>query len=228
MLTRDQAVVSAALELARESELFGVEIVAGAGIETPSFWVFYPNSARALEGARSADSLSYRIPPLVVDRRNGRVTRPVAAGNRVAAADLGAGEWFILQANDRARVPAASATVGLAASDAQRVELLKHFEFRLGGRDGGDLLEARLVATRPDAIELGLHQAGLTRTAHGWTTDGVARIGGGINAEFALLHLTIAGNGDGASAWAVTTDDIAIAEWIESALAGAEWVRFWD
>lgn len=228
MLRHDEALGSAALELAHESELFGVEVVAGMGLESPGFWVFYPNSVRAFATELSADSLSHRIPPLVVDRRSGRVTRPVAAGLRVSAADLGPREWFILQPSRRIRARTGLADGDFSAADAPRIEKLEHFEFRRGERGDGDVLEARLVAVSPQSIAPGLQQAGLVKAAHGWTMGGSSYIEAVVVAEFAVIQLRIAGNGEGASAWTVSSHDIAIAERIESALAGADWVRFWD
>lgn len=226
MLPLADAVKRAEVELAQDTNLLGARVLPGPGVETPHFWVFYPNSEHAFETGSAADSLSYRIPPVMVDRRDGSVTRPVAASEHLRAADLGPEEWFILQPT-APRPHDAMDDLALGAADIERIAQLRYFRFRRGGRDSGDALEATLVAEHPAALASGLRAAGLEPAPRGWVTSRGEQVAGCINAESATATLTLAGSDLSDSPWSVSPPDVAAAEHIEAALAGAEWIRFW-
>lgn len=227
MLSLAEALERAAAELAHDTELLGTRIVAGPGLETPNFWVFYPNSERAFETGESADSLSYRIPPVVVDRRSGSLTRPIGPGSPVRAADLGPDEWFILQPIEPRQHESADGLL-LGEEVVARLLGLERFRLRRGGHGSdGDALEAILVADRPSSIESGLREAGLDPAPHGWSHRGGERVTGYVALESALVVLRLAGCAEGESPWSVSASDVALAEHLEGALSDAGWIRFW-
>ena len=212
MLTHAEALQCAAVELAHDSELLGTEIVAGPGAETPGFWVFHPNTRRAFETGRAADSLAYRIPAVVVDRRTGAVTRPFAAGARVAVSALGPDEWVVLPAPETPREHDSLEGLALTEADVASLQRLAHFRVRRGDRDSGDRLEAGFAATSPGVIDAGLADAGL---------------GGSVQPDTASVTLTLSQSGSTDSSWTFGAVDIALAQRVEDALRDAEWIRFW-
>lgn len=227
MLTHAEALQCAAVELAHDSELLGTEIVAGPGAETPGFWVFHPNTRRAFETGRAADSLAYRIPVVVVDRRTGAVTRPFAAGARVAVSALGPDEWVVLPAPETPREHDSLEGLALTEADVASLQRLAHFRVRRGDRDSGDRLEAGFAATSPGVIDAGLADAGLRRADVGWTFGGDERIGGSVQPDTASVTLTLSQSGSTDSSWTFGAVDIALAQRVEDALRDAEWIRFW-
>ncbi|MFB2580487.1 hypothetical protein ACEXQD_04490 [Herbiconiux sp. P15] len=226
MLSRDEAVEAAAGELALDAHLLGVEVGPGRGVETPHFWVFYPDSVEAMESSLSRDSWASRLPPIVVDRRTGRVTRPVAAGRRVTAEDLGPGEWFVV-APGPARAHDPVAGLGLSAEEVELLHRLRHFRLRRAARDSGDTLEASVTALEPDALDPGLREAGLRPSTYGWETAEGGSVRVRLDTQRATAHLSVSGNGPGGSPWTITGHDIALAARLETALAEAPWIRSW-
>ena len=236
MLTREEAVAACRLELRRESEYAGVEVrIGGDGHESPNFFVFYPNAAAYLQSRLSRDSLAHRIPPIVVDRRTGEVRRPFAAGTRVQAHMLGAGEWFVSRAVPGVPVDAPPARIPDARLSARwSVEELRAMTRRLarfrivpGGRDSGDALVAVLFATSPTAAEEGLSAMGLLGTggSPGAMPDEGERMHIRRSSDTDLVELRIAGNtGD---PWSFGEADLALAERTERMLDGAAWIRAW-
>jgi hypothetical protein len=227
MLTHAEALPCAAVELTHDSELLGTEIVAGPGVETPGFWLFHPNTRRAFETGRAADSLAYRIPAVVVDRRTGVVTRPFAAGARVAVSALGPDEWVILPEPETLREHDSLEGLALTEADAASLQRLAHFRVRRGGRDSGDRLEAGFVATSPGIIDAALAEAGLHRTESGWSFGGDERVGGSVQPDTASVALTLSQSGSTDHSWTFGRVDIALAQRVEDALRDAEWIRFW-
>jgi hypothetical protein len=226
MLTREQAIEAAAGELAHDAELVGEAVGVRAAVEAVHHWVLHPDTVRALESGSSRDSAAYRIPPVVVDRRTGRVTRPVAAGSRVTAADLGDGEWFVAPAVATAGA-ASFAGAGLSAEAEARAGRLRHFRLQRAGRDSGDLLVASIVAADPASVEPGLRAAGLHPGRPGWTTADGRQVSGSFDAPWATVRLRISGTGPGGDPWTISGADVDLAADIESALADAPWIRFW-
>lgn len=241
MLSEEEAAARAARELAHDAELLGAETVAGAGLESPNFWVFHPNSARALETGASEDSLSYRLPPIVVDRRSGAVSRPFPSGHRVSAEQLGPEEWFIprppspdVPRHGLAPSPELADRLGLDAAAASGFLRLRRFRVHFGGAKGdGDELQAALEAHRPDEIESGLRAAGFTPLEHGrWAFDdglgehlGDGRVFPSFGGASTGLRLRVIGEADGPRS--IEAPQIALARRIEHAIEGADWVRFW-
>ncbi|MFE7843594.1 hypothetical protein ACFUTX_00210 [Microbacterium sp. NPDC057407] len=226
VLTAEEAAELAARELRRDSGAANEDVVPGTPLETPRFWVFHPNSARYFASSLSRDSVGAQVPPIVVSRVDGTVTRPVRAGSRVRPSDLGEGEWFIASPS---APPAVDAADGLQLTDRELTNLdaLRRFRLRRGSRDAGDALEATIVAEAPSVIDAGLRRAGLTPGPGGWKVGDAHRVHGWIDPDWATVHLSVAGNGDHASPWTVTGDDIDVAALVEERLADAAWIRFW-
>jgi hypothetical protein len=228
MLTLEEAVQCAERELRQDSALLGHEIVPGPGHETPGFWVFYPNRPNAFASPRSTESLSYRIPPLVVNRATGFVTRPVAAGSPVRAVDLGPDQWFIVPPPDHPPKHVTLDGLDLADTDLLAIAQLRHFRVRRAGRDSGDTLEAGFVAVSPDAIGPGLTSAGFIPGAlHRWSLGGPEEFAGSVQSDSATVDLRMSGNGYTDNPWTIGSGDIRLAERIEVALEDASWIRFW-
>jgi hypothetical protein len=227
-LARGEAELLARQELVHDGELLGVEVQPGSAVETPGFWIFHPTSAAFASGL-SPDSFAHRLPPVVVDRRSARVTRPFAAGQRYSVADLGDEEWIILP-------PAATAAgddahgLNLTRDENNALERLEHFRLRRAGRDDGDRLEATAVAIEPRLIETGLERAGIRRRGSEWTVPGAAadeRVRVSWNPETATVGFWLSGSGATTSPWTIGPRDIQLAHLVEASLAGAEWIRFW-
>lgn len=228
-LTRDEATQVAADELARDADLLGEPITPGAGTETPGFWIFRPTS-EAFAAGESTDSLSHRLPPVVVDRRTGQATRPFAAGQRFLVTELGADEWIILPPSDPTTAPADTDGLDFTDDDLAALGRLAHFRLRRAGRDDGDRLEATLVATDPRLIENGLADVGIRRADGEWMVPGAGsdeRVRVTWNAETATVGFTLSGNGSTDSPWTIGPRDLRLAALVEAALADADWVRFW-
>ena len=224
----DEAREAAKGELGRDSELLGHEIVAGPGHETPGYWVFYPNRPTAFESLQAAESLSYRIPPLVVNKVTGVVTRPVAAGSMVRAIELGQDQWFIARPPAHKLEHESLDGLKLSGAEVAAIERLEHFRVRRAGRDSGDSLKAAFVAVSPDAIAPGMADAGLVVAApHPWSFGGDEQISGSVHHETASVHLSVSGNGVTGNSWTFGPEDIRVAARIEAALADADWIRFW-
>lgn len=227
-LARAEAELLARQELVHDGELLGVEVVPGSVIEAPGFWIFHPTSAAFASGL-STDSFAHRLPPVVVDRRTARVTRPFAAGQRYSVTELGDEEWIVLP-------PAATAAgdgvegLNLTRDEEDALGRLEHFRLHRAGRDDGDRLEATAVATDPRLIENGLERAGIRRLGSGWTVPDAAadeRVRVSWNPETATVGFWLSGNGAATSPWTIGPRDIQLAHLVEASLAGAEWIRFW-
>lgn len=228
MLTHDEALAAAASEIALEAEYAGKQLGVRTQLESPSFWVFYLDSVQAIESGRSADSFSYRLPPVVVNRRTGDVTRPIAAAGRLRADELGAAEWFI--APEPTTRASHDTLTGLTLTEQDRVgiERLRYFRVRRGGRDDGDSLDAAIVAQTPDSIVVGLSAAGIRPDqSWGWTVRGRGRFTVSVDPERAGVGFMVSQNGGTDNSWSFGTIDIELALEIEAALHNADWVRFW-
>lgn len=228
VLTHDEALAAAAAEIALEAEYAGKPLAVRTRLESPGFWVFYLDSVQAIESGRSADSFSYRLPPVVVNRRTGGVTRPIAAAGRLRAAELGAGEWFIAP---EPTIPTPHDTLTgltLTAQDRAGIEKLRHFRVRRGGRDDGDSLDAAIVAHTPDSIGAGLSAAGIRPDqTWGWTVRGHGRFTVSVDPERASVRFMVSQSGGTDNSWSFGSVDIEIALRIEADLEYAEWIRFW-
>jgi hypothetical protein len=230
-LTREEAELLARQELGHDADILGVEVLPGPATETPGFWIFHPATAAFASGL-STESFAHRLPPVVVDRRTARVTRPFAAGQRYSVADLGAEEWIILPPEPRVDAAAADGIDGLnlTRGEEDALRALEHFRLRRARRDDGDRLEATAVATDPRLIEEGLGRAGIHRLGPAWTVpdagpDERVRVTG--NPETASVDFWLSGNGGTASPWTIGPRDIELARLVEASLTGAEWIRFW-
>ncbi|CAN5350484.1 hypothetical protein BH10ACT7_BH10ACT7_19940 [soil metagenome] len=228
MLTHDEALDAAAAEIALEAEYAGKPLGVRRELESPTFWVFYLDSVEAIQSARSADSLSYRLPPVVVNRRTGDVTRPIAAAGRLRAVELGAGEWFIAP-EPQTRAPHDTLDgVTLTEEDRAGIERLRYFRVRRGGRDDGDSLDATIVAQTPDSMGAGLSAAGIRPDqSWGWTVRGRGRFSVSVDPERASVGFMVSQNGATDNSWSFGSVDIELALQIETALENADWIRFW-